>query len=333
MDKSFKRVGIDIGKSCVKYVSEHGAGEIPSYVSRGTLTQVINDPLTPSSAIHYEGADWILGADALLGNNFSLKTDEGKSDPRYLLFIQHILAKYGIENAEIVVGLPVSLAESKKMVAAVKEMFSGRKEAVVNGKPMTFFIKTHVLPEPLGTYFSMILDENGRTIKTSPFFHERIGIVDIGFRTLDIVTLQGGKTAAMKVSTMNGTISFFEKVWKLIEYHHGMLQWTDKVRILHDVAINFGKTSLRANGEYISPAIWEKIAELRAQLALDISDDVKSVLSSLKPDKMLITGGGALLLKDDLTRHMRQIFFHPNPRYANAIGFYRAANLIAESSS
>src|ERR1700690_2304419 len=159
MDETRKKVGIDIGKSSFKFVSETGTGEIPSYMARGRLTQVMNDPSSRPSMISYHGADWILGEDATLGTNFSWKTDEEKGDERNLLFILLILERLGITNADIVVGLPVGVAENRKKVEGVKNAFSGEKEAVLNGKPMTFSIKTRVLAEPLGTYFSLIIDE------------------------------------------------------------------------------------------------------------------------------------------------------------------------------
>jgi hypothetical protein len=52
----------------------------------------------------------------------------------------------------------------------------------------------------------------------------------------------------------------------------------------------------------------------------------------MRPDRMLITGGGALLLKDDLQNNIRQLTFHPNPRFANAIGFYRAAQIMGQDT-
>lgn len=328
-----ERIGIDIGKSTCKFVSRLGIGEIPSYIARGRLEQVISDPTSRSSMIRYRAADWIVGEDAVLGTNFSWKTDEEKADERNLLFILMILARLGITAADIVVGLPVSAAENNRMVNSVKSMFSGVKEAEINGKPMTFNIKTSVLAEPLGTYFSLILDENFKPLNTSPFFYDRMAVIDIGYRTLDIVTLQGGKLSTAKDSTMSGTVGLFEKAWKLIETDHGMLQWQDKVRIFNAISNNFGKTALKANGEYASPAIWERITGLREQLAKDIAGEVRSILSGMRPDKMLVTGGGAILLKDDLLKNIRQLSFHPNPRFANAIGFYRAAQIQGNTSA
>ncbi len=332
MDEKRHKVGIDIGKSSFKFVSEAGAGEIPSYMARGRLTQVMNDPTARPSMISYHGADWILGEDATLGSSFSWKTDEEKGDERNLLFILLILERLGITNADIVIGLPVGAAENRKKVEAIKNAFSGEKQAILNSKPRTFNITTRVLAEPLGTYFSLVIDEEYKPVRLSPYFHDQMAVIDIGYRTVDIVTLQNGKVADVRASTMSGMVNLFEKVWKMIEAEYGILQWRDKVRIYDDIVHHFGSTALKANSDAISPSFWGRISELKKQLANDIADEVRSILSNMRPDRMLITGGGGLLLKEELQGNIRQLTFHPNPRFANAIGFYRAAQIAGQDS-
>jgi hypothetical protein len=112
-----EKVGIDIGNSSIKYWSDLGHGEIPTWRARGTITQIVADLGSPVSAIRYNGEDLILGEDAVLGNNFLWKTDEEKNDePFYTPFILLALHRMGITNADIVLGLPVSTAANKKKV-------------------------------------------------------------------------------------------------------------------------------------------------------------------------------------------------------------------------
>ena len=89
------KVGIDIGNSSIKYKSDFGMGEIPTWRSRGQITQVVADPDAPASMVRYNGEDLILGEDAVLGKNFIWKTDEEKCDDFYIPFILLALARIG----------------------------------------------------------------------------------------------------------------------------------------------------------------------------------------------------------------------------------------------
>lgn len=326
---SIERVGIDLGKSSCKYASRFGIGEIPSYISRGTITEILSDPQSSMSALNFNNESWLLGDTALLGNGINWRTDEEKGDERSLLFILLVLARLGITNAEIVVGLPVAIADNKRKVESIKQMLSGEKKAVINGKSMIFEIKTHILAEPIGTFFSLNFDEKCQPIKSAIFADQTVNvIVDIGHRTVDVVTIRGRNLGAVKGSTMSGLVTLFENIWKNIEAEYGVLQWSDKVQIYHDVVNNFGKAFLKANGQIVHPRIWDLISILRAQLARDIVDEIKTILSNVRPSRILVTGGGGLLLKDDLLAYMKHLSFVANARFSNVKGFYISAHIL-----
>jgi plasmid segregation protein ParM len=324
-------IGIDMGKSAVKFASEAGVGEIPSYVARGTISRVLPVQGTTSrtASLRVDGIDWILGDDAVMGTNFVWQTDENKSGERNQLFILAVLGMVGIQEANIVVGLPVSIAENEKSCEEAKQAFSGERRATINGREMTYRINARVVAEPLGTYFSLVMDEQARPLTASPFYRDQMAVVDIGFRTVDIVTLRSGGLAAQKDSTLSGTVTLFEKAWKMLEQSHGMLKANERVKVYEAATRNFGTTSLRINGEHVSPGFWREVTKLKRQLALDIVDEVRGVLGNIRPDHIVMTGGGSLFLRDDLIAAEKSLIIHQNPRYANAIGFYRAA--IAES--
>ncbi len=153
-----------------------------------------------------------------------------------------------------------------------------------------------------------------------------MAVIDIGYRTVDIVTLQGGTLAAVKDSTLSGTVTLFEKVWKELSHEYGMLKDNEKVKVYDHISNRVSASGgFRINGEEVGEKFWEKVAGFKAQLARDIYDEMKSILSNISPDRMLITGGGAILLRDELSSIDKKLTFHENPRFANAIGFYRAA--------
>jgi hypothetical protein len=327
------KVGLDIGNSSIKYWSDFGSGEIPTWRSRGRITRLIPDLHAALSEIRVNGEDLILGEDAVLGKGFIWKTDEEKNDEQfYAPFIQLALARMGITDADIVLGLPVSTAASEKKVQRVKETYSGTREAVIGGRTITFTTRATVMAEPLGTYLSLILDESSRYVKNSPFLNGQLAIVDIGYRTLDFVVLDRGKPTATHTS-MTAMIRFFDEIRSYLESEYGLMRPNEKVTIYDKIINQFGVASLKLANEFVRPDFWKRATELKAQLARDINDEVRGFLSEYRPDKVMLTGGGALFLKDELMNVNRHFLIHNNPRFANVIGFYRAAKTMPDQTS
>jgi hypothetical protein len=327
------KVGIDIGNSSIKYFSDLGYGEIPTWRARGEITQIVPDANSQLSAIRYNGESLILGEDAVLGTNFMWKTDEEKNDEQfYTPFILLALARMGITNADIVLGLPVSTAASKKKVDRVKEAYSGTKEAFISGRTITFTTRASVMAEPLGTYLSLVLDENNRYIKNSPFLQDQVAIVDIGYRTVDFVILDRGKLATTHTS-MSGMVQLFDGIKSFLEIEYGKMRPNEEVRIYNKIINHFGVATLKIAGEHVRPDFWKRASELKSQMARDLSDEVRVFLSKIRPDKVMLTGGGALFLKDELMNNNRNFQIHHNPRFANVMGFYRAAKTMPEETN
>ena len=125
----------------------------------------------------------------------------------------------------MVIGLPVSAAGSQTAVERIKSLLNGTHDCVIGDKPASITIRAGVLAEPLGTYFSLCLDVEGRPVSSSPYFNELIGIVDIGYRTLDIIAIEAGKLSTSgKDSTLSGIAVLFSRVSKALEADHGMLR-------------------------------------------------------------------------------------------------------------
>lgn len=320
-------IGIDMGRAEVKFSSAAGVGSFSSYNARGIAKRILpaDGNGSPSIAVKVDGIDWILGADAIMGTNFVWQTDENKVSERSKLIIPAVLGPLGITDADIVIGLPVSLADNEKVCKKAKQLFSGECQATVNGRDMAFRVSARVVAEPVGTYLSLVLDEHARPLTSSPFYRDQMTVVDIGFSTVDIITIRSGVLAAAKASTLSGTVTLFEKSWKLLEQNHGMLKANEHVKVYETITKNFGAANLRINGEYVSPGFWNEIAKLKQQLARDIVDDVRGVIGNSRPDHIVVTGGGALFLREELLATEKSLTIHPNPRYANSIGFYRAA--------
>ena len=238
----------------------------------------------------------------------------------------------GINQADVVLGLPVSTAASKKKVDKVKETYSGVKEATINGRHMTFTTRASVMSEPLGTYMSLVLDEDCRYMKTSPYLLDQLAIIDIGYRTVDFVVLDRGKLASTHTS-MSGMIQLFDKIKADLEGEYSKMRPNEEVRIYNNIVNHFGTATLKIDGEFVRPDFWKRAAQYKSQMAKDLSEEIRVILSTMRPDKVMLTGGGSLFLKEELQSYNRRLTIHPNPRFANVIGFYRAAKTLPDQTN
>ncbi len=315
--------GMDLGKGHIKYQTTAGTGEIPAWLSRGRITQVIGKA-SGAGGIRYQERDYIIGRDAILGSGFSWSATETKDDLRNLLFALYVLGSLGVNEADMVIGLPVSAAGSQAAVERIKSLLNGTHEVIIGEKPSSITIRVGVLAEPLGTYFSLCLDVEGRSV-SSAYFNELIGIVDIGYRTLDIITIEKGKLSTTgKDSTLSGIAVLFSRICKVVEGDHGMLR-PHEIEKVHTWLTGGCQELIKIGGVPVRSDMPTKVAQFKTEFAGQIMDEVQSLLSGIRPDRIVMTGGGAALLRNELSKINPNLTFHPNPRYANAIGFYRAA--------
>ncbi len=315
-------VGLDLGKSSIKHVTAISQGEVPALLSTGRIVNVMGAG-NGNGAVRYKGHDYIVGREAVLGTGFSWSATEDKDDTRNLIFALSVIGSQGITNADVVVGLPVSQANSPAIVNRVKALLGGRHEVVVGDRSLAIEITVSVVAEPLGTYFSLIIAPDGRMIGSSPYLAELVGIVDVGYRTVDVVALDGGSLATTRDSTLSGVAMLFDQLCKLLEADHGKLR-PNEITKVHTWLIGGCQELLTIAGKAVRADLPAEVARLKTDLAGRILDEVGSLLSAVRPNKLIVTGGGAALLRAELLRIKPELTFHPQPRMANAIGFYRA---------
>ena len=71
------KIGMDLGKGHIKYQTATGTGEIPAWLSRGRITQVMGKG-SGAGGIRYQEQDYIIGRDAILGKWIFLVGDRNK---------------------------------------------------------------------------------------------------------------------------------------------------------------------------------------------------------------------------------------------------------------
>lgn len=110
----------------------------------------------------------------------------------------------------VVTGLPVGYL--RRDSRRLKEMIRGTHEVIYHGqngeevKRRVHIDKIHVIPQPIGSIFNLIFDEYGK-IKDKGLATQKLGVVDIGFKTTDFSIFDHLQYIERGSSTMDTGIS------------------------------------------------------------------------------------------------------------------------------
>jgi plasmid segregation protein ParM len=211
-------VGIDVGFGFTKAYNGKNSVIFKSLIGDATDIQfrslLGNDESTSSLHITLEDKSYFLGSYAELQSNireFTLDQDKLLEDFVKILAITAAgIATDTSAPINVVSGLPVGYLkrDSKKL----KEMIQGVHEITyhhTNGDKETRRVhidKIHVIPQPIGSIFNLIFDEDGK-LKDKNLARQKLGVVDIGFKTTDFSIFDHLQYIERGSSTMDTGIS------------------------------------------------------------------------------------------------------------------------------
>jgi hypothetical protein len=312
-------VGIDIGKGYIKVWTPEEKHILPSQAARGSVTDLDGR----SSSLVYRGVPYIFGSDAELGEGEWSSSDE-KATMKSVLCVLKVIDEYfrDVQAIQVGVGLPVGNYEAEK--AALKELLAGKHVYQSGRKTREVMITSSVIPEGIGAYCSLILDDEGMIREDY-----RTGttlVVDIGFKTLDTVVVDGAKIS------MKGWGSVLLGVEKVVKYvaeelrrKLGILLPEEIVRIKECLENCDGDDwmpvcFLKGQNIDISPYMNDALAGYCGEVMTYIHDLVRQTVVR----HILFTGGGSILLGKHLKETYPQAMF-TGDIHANAEGFYKLA--------
>jgi plasmid segregation protein ParM len=299
MNRQPKLLGLDIGFGFTKCVDGTRHVILPSCVSLDT------DKAETGDKGHYgvalEGGDFLVGAPRggpSLFENFAHRPER--------LFEMHgkCLALAAVANfaeeeypLQIVVGLPIS--HVSQWDARLKDWLIGSHKIGVyqpDGQCSLKNIhirKVHIVANPLGTFTGLILNHKG-SIRPSTYQDKKIALVDVGFRTTDVMVMTATRVSNRGSITIDlGIANGFETIAQRLyrETHHQ----PDLDRLYSAIRLGFIRIE---NQEYNLKRLREKtFRTLSAALADRINYRLKD---DWDVDNVLLTGGGASDLAEDL---------------------------------
>lgn len=319
-------IGLDIGFGYTKSVADGTTvSAFPSVVGEWTAPTLrlgAGLALDRAEGLVLDGTAYMVGQSALAVSHrrFVGLSREWVRSPAYLALALTAIRRHAPRpgaSVTVVTGLPVD--DFDRMSDLVKAALGGthKVDVLPDGRPWEVTVDAvRVLPQPLGTVFSMILDDRGAVVN-----HEaatgRIGVLDVGFRTCDYFTLQGYDLVPAECLTRNtGMADLLLDVGREIGRRWGLE--VDP----HDLDDAVLRGQIRVAGERVNiGAITGPLLERHAEAILAHARMIWGD-GARRLDALWLTGGGAIVLPAlrALASHAAVV---PNPRIANAVGYYR----------
>lgn len=216
------------------------------------------------------------------------------------------------EGLRLVVGLPVPYLRqaTKAELRALRDALVGELAAVVDGQPRAWRVAAVTLaPQPLGAWADWALAPDGGWASAEAC-RAVVGIVDIGMHTVDLYGVRPGDRGASA-----------EVVARLVGGGRNGVH-----RLLGLVAA--GVPAAVADGQVRRGRLAVPEAARRAWVS-EILGLVGRTWGEERPDVVLVAGGGAALLREEVGRLRRavraDVLVPEQPVLANVRGLYRWA--------
>jgi plasmid segregation protein ParM len=322
-----KIIGLDVGYGFTKVTDGDGGYSFPSVLGDGHKNFIFSTKtekgLLPNNLlVNIDNQDFFLGRSAIRHSKYafrdlSLLRNNSKDFEVLFYGALSFFADGGINKFKIVTGLPV---ERMHLTDYFKNTIKEKKYLTVykDGKPTEVEIQIsqlEIVPQPLGTYWNYYYNETNK----EPSLDETVGVIDIGFKTTDIATIEHGEYIHQKSKTFSlGLSAAYEDISKNILIEFGLEKESHS---LDDVII---KKELKVDGQ--AKDISKMLNCAFQKLANNILIEINSYWKTTEYDRLLITGGGGEALHPFILPEFPQAKLVTDSSIANCKGFYAWAN-------
>jgi plasmid segregation protein ParM len=229
----------------------------------------------------------------------------------------------------LVSGLPIGFF--KQNHKRFNDLLSGHHRITYhshNGQETTkelYINKVRMLPQPLGSVLNLIMDDKGK-IFNKDLANQKIGVVDIGFRTTDFTILDHLRYIDRGSRTMETGISKgFSVIANKLREKCGVN--VELYRLYN--AAEAGSIKMRGHGFNFA-----KIRDqVYSQLAASIANDIDRLWADdWDIDAIILTGGGcrelAEYLKPQITGNILPVDPNQDPRLNNVLGYIKYGQYV-----
>lgn len=224
----------------------------------------------------------------------------------------------------VISGLPVAFL--KRDARKLQEILTGVHQITYHhpeGKSVSKTLrieKVHIIPQPVGSIFNLLFDEEGRFADKS-LSKQKIGVVDVGFKTTDFSVFDQLQYVERGSSTMDAGIS---KCFAVIA---AKLRQESNINIELFRMFKFMESGvIRIRGrEYDISNLKKKVyAHTAASIAADLN---RLWENDWDMDAVILSGGGSMELAEYLAGEIQGNIIpvpkNVDPRFNNVRGYYK----------
>lgn len=237
-----------------------------------------------------------------------------------LMPLAHMVARQ--EPVKLVAGLPVS--HYRKHKKEIVDILKGQHEVALvdaKGERVESVIRisdVRVVPQPFGALMDLMLNDIGE-VKDKRFMQEKVGVIDVGFRTTDYTIAdqtryseRGSKTIELGISKAFATIA--------AKLHESSGVNVELYR-LYD-AVDAGSIKIHGKNYDLKLIVEHAFNQLATRVANEAN---RLWVNDWDIDKVLITGGGGAVLAPFVQKIVKGEILAVDPasdtRLANVRGF------------
>lgn len=332
------RMGVDVGYGYCKAVAPGGKRILfPSLVApdsgrRGWQLLGGEDSRVPY-VVRLSGGDfagsYAVGEAALQRESAvrAWDTREQATHRNSLVLLFTAAAALGaVGDVELGIGTPLEIyGAAREEVSQVIQKAACRVSLDGGAPAQVAFRRVWVFPQAGGAYLNLLLGQDGQ-VKNPQLLGRTVGVIDVGYRTTDLLMLVRGKGGAavpdpdLSTTVDQGISEVYHHVWMALQARLGVpvdLLWVERAFMWHGGALTFRGQALdlepdaQAARESLAALVEARVKQLWGS-ALDLAEHV------------ILTGGGGKELFPYLRRGIPGLELDRDPVFSNALGYLAA---------
>jgi len=346
---SLRRLGWDPGFSSSKMGEVRGT-EIVTHMVGATvglcvhteesgisLADVVRTPqrtLRPLR-VAWPGYEYLVGADVGAYvrpvERLDLARFSDSSELRALLYATlHKLLAGGVHRVGLVIALPVEVLqdrlEAQRVERALAGWLVGQHEFSVDGEQARVEVcqvRARVA-QPVASWFDWGMDHTGQWVQGTEALRAPTLVIDQGYNTLDVLTVQGGQVSVRHTSgELLGMRRAAERLNALLARRYRLELDLRSADALIRRVVNGQRAETYVAGQAVD--VTAEAQQALSALVAEVCTFVERVVGRGRQFRVLLTGGGALALAPRLLELYPQALVLAEPVLANARGLAKLA--------